>query len=39
MQAIVLFLSAPYNVAGIILFAYIYFVVCKRMLHFRAFNV
>ena len=39
MQAITLFLSDPYNVAGILLFAYIYFMVCKRMLHFRAFNV
>lgn len=39
MQAIVLFLSDPYNVAGILLFTYIYFMVCKRMLHFRAFNV
>lgn len=39
MQAITLFLSDPYNVAGILLFAYIYFIICKRMLHFRAFNV
>lgn len=39
MQAIAQFLSDPCNVAGIILFTYIYFMVCKRMLHFRAFNV
>lgn len=39
MQAIAQFLSDPCNVAGIILLTYIYFMVCKRMLHFRAFNV